>query len=464
MEELEQIGNQPEAEPDKETKDETPSFSSVNCEQMLITEEADIVTEFEKQRLDDAEKKVKKPVSRKKKIFKSVFFLFLNVGIVVGVLLYQLLGTESSVTSISELFATSVNWGFFVLLIGIAVLLTFAHVVKLTLFSKMATGKYHIATCYKAYVLGKHYDNLTPFGSGGQPFQVYYLRKRGFDGRSALSVPMGSYVTWQFCFVTISMIVMLAGIPVLTSQMAENLGGAFIYAGGWIGVSINAVLFLAVLLPSISKKVGGGIIKGVFKFLHKIRIIKNYEKRFDQTMKFAADYQATMRKYMAHKAKFTLITFLTAFDIVVHYSLPFFVFLALSKGTGGTVDWFTLLAMGLAIEMMASVMPTPGGAGVSEIAFTAMMGPIFEASGMTGTIFWAILIWRILNYYGYLFQGTIVIIYDSVYGNRKYEWQTKKKQLVAESEEFKEEQLRSFEKEFKKIERIKSVRKKTNKS
>ena len=34
-------------------------------------------------------------------------------------------------------------------------------------------------------ILGKYYDNITPLGAGGQPFQILYLKKRGMTPGTA---------------------------------------------------------------------------------------------------------------------------------------------------------------------------------------------------------------------------------------------------------------------------------------
>ena len=56
---------------------------------------------------------------------------------------------------------------------------------------------------------------------------------------------------------------------------------------------------------------------------------------------------------------------------------------------------------------------------------------------------------RFMNYYIYLIQGLLVLVYDYVIGNKKYEWQKKKWELEAESTKFKQVQLKKYNKTIK---------------
>ena len=101
---------------------------------------------------------------------------------------------------------------------------------------------------------------------------------------------------------------------------------------------------------------------------------------------------------------------------------------------------FTIL-----IELASGFVPLPGGTGMSEVAFVL----VFENLFPTGTVFWGLLLWRFMNYYIFLIQGLFVIIYDYVRGNKKYAWQKRKWELEAESNKFKQEQLKKYNKRTK---------------
>ena len=67
------------------------------------------------------------------------------------------------------------------------------------------------------------------------------------------------------------------------------------------------------------------------------------------------------------------------------------------------------------VELATKYIPIPGGTGVAEISFSALFASLFS----DGTLFWAMLFWRIMNYFIYLLQGLIILFYDFIYGNKK---------------------------------------------
>ena len=74
-----------------------------------------------------------------------------------------------------------------------------------------------------------------------------------------------------------------------------------------------------------------------------------------------------------------------------------------------------ILCKFILVELATKYIPIPGGTGVAEISFSALFASLFN----DGTLFWAMLFWRIMNYFIYLFQGLIILLYDFAYGNKK---------------------------------------------
>ena len=62
----------------------------------------------------------------------------------------------------------------------------------------------------KVMFLGKYYDNVTPFASGGQPWQISYLNKKGFSGGTSTAVVMIKYIANIFMWLTVSAVAMLS--------------------------------------------------------------------------------------------------------------------------------------------------------------------------------------------------------------------------------------------------------------
>ncbi|MDD4111204.1 MAG: lysylphosphatidylglycerol synthase transmembrane domain-containing protein, partial [Clostridia bacterium] len=274
-----------------ESMDDAPNFSNSNYEQICIVNgkdngEADLnnektdkkeyplqlkideknTTDEDKEKLEEAVETVKKQSNKKKK-WLNLVFLLINLVVVAGILTYQLL-KEDSVTSLAEL-SSQLNGWVMLLLVGVFALLILLETSKFWILIYKATNKNRFALSYKLAALGRYYDNVTPFATGEQPFQIYYLNKHGVSGAESVSIPMGKYVIWQLSFVTFTLVVMIFSISLNSFSSA---GTAVVTASSWIGFSINSALVFLVGLISINKKIGTKLITGFLKLLHKLKI------------------------------------------------------------------------------------------------------------------------------------------------------------------------------------------------
>ena len=204
---------------------------------------------------------------------------------------------------------------------------------------------------------------------------------------------------------------------------------------------IIALLFVGLILTfSFSKKAAGKTVSMIVAMLAKLKFVKDFKRTYVKIMRLMGDYQLAMNEY--RKAKFDMLLqfALHIAKIVALYSIPYFIHLALPAVKTGTYgDFFVYTAM---IDLASSFIPLPGGTGLNEITFAAIFGPF-----LGGSTFWGLLLWRSCSYYFYLVQGISVISYDTLYGNRKYNWVRRRIELQKESQEFRRVQIENFRKE-----------------
>ena len=122
---------------------------------------------------------------------------------------------------------------------------------------------------FKTNAIGRYYDAITPMSTGGQPFQVFYLKNRGINVAAAISVPMGKYVINQLC---LSFVWTVCLIFALTSEAGLT---TVLCVVGWV---MNSLLMVAIIILSVNQRVGTKLVVGIMKLLQKMKIIKNYEK------------------------------------------------------------------------------------------------------------------------------------------------------------------------------------------
>lgn len=373
-----------------------------------IIDVEDIVNdETQAKELASAEKAVNEQKNTKKKMWNFIFFV-INLVVVCVIVLTQL--ESNNVSPPSELV---IDWKWMLIALLMFVVMIGSEQLRFQMLIKKSTKKNRPFLAYKTAALGKYYECITPFATGGQPFQVYYLKSRGINGATALSIPLAKYILQQICFTIVVSFCLFANLGTLAGFTGADTKVVTIAC--WLGYTSNFIIVGTVVLFSISKKLGHKVVGGVLKFLAKLRIIKDYDKQFNKVIKLVTDYQNTMRFFIKSPLVMIASIFLSMLFLAAEYSIIFFVYKAFA-GVGGFDVWFKILGISVVIDLAAGFTPLPGGTGMSELAFTSLFSDIGG-----NEIVWALLIWRLISYYGYILQGFLVVIYDSVLGNRKNE-------------------------------------------
>ncbi len=407
---------------------------SAKKEKKLQQIESEKLSEEETKKLEekivDVEKEVKESGSKKSKI-KNILFFVLNIVLVVGILLWNIL-TSDDFTKIAF---SDIKFRYVLVALCLLLMINIADVMSVhrMIYRKTMRSRWHLS--YKAAATLRYYDAITPLASGGQAFMVTYLTGRDVPASTSLSVPMAKLVFQHIAWLLITSVCLII-------SFTNGLSQTFVSATSVIGFMLTFILVSFILFLSLSKRFGHKMVSGCLKFLHKIRIVKNYEKQYEKVMNLVEDYQNIIKEYSRSVWDIIYQILLHAIRIICLFSIPYFICLIFPYAggkTGGFSDFFVYTAL---IDLASSFIPLPGGTGMNEITFAALFKDY-----LGGHTFWALLLWRFCSYYFYLLQGIGVIAYDTVYGNRKYRWVKKRFALQEESQEFRRLQIENFRQE-----------------
>ena len=355
----------------------------------------------------EAKESVVEHKSNRRKMW-SFIFLVVNIIIVVAIFLGMTEG--GNMTSIEEL---KINgWWLLATLAMILVMLKLDQM-KYKLLIKKSTKRNRPFLSYKLTIIGKYYDLITPLATGGQPFQVYYLTQRGVKASTAISIPIARYIFQQIIFAIFSTILMIGSVTFLKADFVSGTGSTVVSVACWVGFILNMIAIASIILISTSK-LGHKLVVGFLKLGHKMHIVKDYDKQYNKLIKTVEGYQRTMKFYAKSPKVLITMFVLSVLSLIVQYSIPFLVYCTF-VGFNLSV-WLQTIVVALFVDLAASFIPIPGGSGVSELSFTAMFTALFGAE-----TFWALLLWRLITYYGQILMGLGVTIYDYFIGNKKNE-------------------------------------------
>ena len=380
-----------------------------------------------KQKMDEAEQTVSKQSSKKSKITNLIFFI-VNLAVVAGILIYQL--TNEEFVSLKGHDFSPLY--FFIMMLVLAGVLFFDSFM-ISYLLKQSTGKWRPALAFKTAQIGRYYDSVTPMATGGQAFQVTYLKGRGVPIHNALSVPLAKYMFNQVGWLVISL------VAIIMSSI-ENKYGTFVGIASIVGFVLSFFVLFLMFFLSISKKLGRVLVAKGLKLLYKMKIIKNYDKQYEKITKSISDYQDVMKQYASSPKDFIIMSVASIAKYFCNYSLPFFIVKFFVPSFGAEM-FMQMLVMGTLVDLSSSFFPLPGGTGMNEISFTAAFASVVKGQA---PLVWVLLLWRFCSYYFYLIQGIMILSYDIAYGNRRYRWQVVKNNLAEESSVFKQQQINRF--------------------
>lgn len=256
----------------------------------------------------------------------------------------------------------------------------------------------------RTVLLGRYYDNITPAAVGGQPFQIYYMRKNsGLSKGMSTSIPMFGMISLQIAFIIIALIGFLFG------GVAGDYPALIVTA--WIGLVFYAFWPITVVGASFFPKVTTKIINFVVKVLAKIKIIKNKDKALNKVEEEVHEYAESVKTILKMRGLFAKVVFLSLVFNILIAMIPYFVLTAF----GGDVSFWGCFGTTIAVMSAVYFIPTPGNSGAAEGTFFV----VFSALS-TGYVFWAMLVWRFFSYYIYIIMGPVIYFFIHL-ENRKLE-------------------------------------------
>lgn len=265
-------------------------------------------------------------------------------------------------------------------------------------------------------LLGKYYDNITPFASGGQPMQIYYLHKRGIGGGESSAVICIKFAFNMTMWLTICFCLMLFNRSALDTYVTEIAQRRLFTAAGWIGFAVNCTLPLLILSCVVFPKLTWAMTRGVLAIGYKLKLVKDKEKLLARSQRAVNNFVSafvSMIKRPFHSVALALLCFT---EPLLGMILPYFVVVALG-GTAVTPSWelmFAIMTLNVYSSMSATIVPTPGNSGAVESAFMMAL-----ANVSVGVLFWTGVTWRFISYYSYILIGTAISIFFLIQNNRR---------------------------------------------
>ena len=340
-----------------------------------------------------------KPASRKK-IVGSLLFM----GVIIALTFYLLFKDQSPAAIFAALRGVKLPF----ILLGLLCMLGFVscEAVNIHQIQKTLQTPVRFLKCLKYAFVGFFFSSITPSASGGQPAQVYYMKKDNISIASSTLTLLVVIVVYQLVMVLYAAGMLLSHLGFLASS-TPGLRILMVY-----GFVVNILLIGFITAVIFHDRLVKRVLFGLLHLMHRIRLVKQVEK-YEQSLGAMIDeYREGAKFIRKNKLVICKVFLATVLQITLLYLVPYFVYLAF--GLSGT-PLHTILATQSILTIAVSSLPLPGAAGASEGGFLS----IFKLFFAPALILPAMLIWRGISFYALvLISGAVCVVAQLRSGKR----------------------------------------------
>ena len=309
-----------------------------------------------------------------------------------------------------EVFA-NVNVKYLILSVATLIAMILLDSLKYVVIMRATRIKSNYGTALYIGLLGKYYDNITPFSSGGQPMQIYYLHKKGIGGGESSAIIFIKFAFNMTMWLIICFCLMLFNRDVLITHVEDLTQRNLLSVAGWIGFFFNCALPLLIVFCVVFPKMTWAITRWVLNIGYKLRIVKDKEARLERGKRAVNSFVQAFVSMIKRPIHSIILALLCIAEPFLSMMLPFFVVIAIG-GPAVTPSWelmFEIMTLNVYAQMSAMIVPTPGNSGAVESAFMLALTTL-----SSGALFWTVFSWRFLSYYSYIIIGTCIIIHKLI--------------------------------------------------
>lgn len=263
--------------------------------------------------------------------------------------------------------------------------------------------------CFLYSFVGFFFSAITPSASGGQPAQLYFMKKDKLSMSISTLILMVVTITYKAVLVIIGVAVMVIRPPQIMRYLDPVIGWC------WLGVALNvfcvAFMMLLVFHPTLAESIMLKCVRLFGRLTHfkkEERLVAKIEGAMER-YRSVAEY---LRKNKRVMVNVMLITFVQR---VMWFFITYLICLSFSMRSVDPVTITTLQGM---ISVSVDMLPLPGGMGISENLFLRIFKPICGKQ----LVLPVMIVSRGISFYAQLIISAVMtgVCYFTI-GNRKKE-------------------------------------------
>lgn len=267
--------------------------------------------------------------------------------------------------------------------------------------------KVQLGHCFLYSFVGFFFSCITPSASGGQPAQIYYMRKDKIPTPVATLVLMIVTITYKMVLVIIGALVLIIR-PIEIIQYLQPVIG-WCYLGLVLNVFCVSFMLVLVFHPTLAKS----ILIVIVTALSRVHLVKRTNYYYEKIEKAMKEYQDVAVFFGTNKFVVWNVLLISVVQRIFLFYVTYLTFQSFHFNGMGAV---TIVALQGMISVAVDMLPLPGGTGISEKLF---LGIFIPACGNIALP--AMIVSRGLSFYTQLIISAMLTIVAHVIIGRKEE-------------------------------------------
>lgn len=265
-------------------------------------------------------------------------------------------------------------------------------------FTKKFKKNYKFRKSFKLQLVTNFFNAITPFSSGGQPFQIYTLKRQGIELIDATNIIIENFIVYQIALVLLGIVSIISnGI----FHIFKEVG--ILRQLVTIGFVINTLVIIGLFVIAFGKKINKWIVTHLISLLSKIKIIGDKEKTIEKWNNYINNFHNGAKLLISDRVEFIKMIIYALLGLICLYIIP----VILLYSTGDFTSFNALLSIVACsyVMLIGSFVPIPGGTGGLEYGFIAFYGNFLTGSNLHVIM----ILWRFVTYYFGMIVGAVAV-------------------------------------------------------
>lgn len=323
---------------------------------------------------------------------KEVYLINILIAAILLVFTYFIIFGNTSYKEIMDI-VRSVDKKYILFAIFIMLLYFLLEAINLKKLVKSLNQEISLKNALKARMIGFFFSSITPAATGGEPMQVYSMKKDGVSFTNATIASLINICSFQIVIISLAIISLIHRFSMMPKEVLILFS---------IGTFLNASVLTIMLIFIFNKKLANTLVNIIIKMLTKLKL-KNKDKLEERINKALEKYSKQTEYIKKHKKEFVFSTLRIFMQMSLYYLVPYIIYRSFGMSGKSMLLFFELQAI---LFTSVSSIPLPGSIGISESAFLILYKEMYSPEYLRASL----LLTRGINFYLFVIISLIITI------------------------------------------------------